>query len=309
MNFLSLNEFYEFLSSQKKLEKTKPKLNKNHFQKEIYQTKISKQKFSNIEIINQKGYYSTILSAQNSKGEYFAIKLYKSPSLKNYSNFEKEKEENQKKPNLKAQIINRFIQEINIINHLEKNPNIIKMIDWGLTQPNLYPFIVLPLYQNSLSKKYQENQLDFSSFILKGVETLKFIHFNNVIHQDLKIDNILFDSSSNLILCDWNSALFFSDENFEKISFQKDLIGFGKILARIILGKIKGKLSIQQIKNSLKKVDEKNINNNLNQSKNLLIWKDLIFKLLNITKFYNLNDLEKFYKEIFETINEKKMKK
>jgi serine/threonine protein kinase len=73
--------------------------------------------------------------------------------------------------------------------------------------------ILLPLYHNSLHNAITENilsDLDKINITNKLLKSICFLHKNNIIHRDIKPDNIMLDENYNPILIDFTLAKVFN---------------------------------------------------------------------------------------------------
>lgn len=95
-----------------------------------------------------------------------------------------------------------------------KHPNIITVLDVGITEDTKAPFYVMPLAQGSLRKLmndgiHAEAVLKDFGQILDGVESA---HLQNVWHRDLKPENVLVLEARRLAIADFGVARFSQDE-------------------------------------------------------------------------------------------------
>jgi serine/threonine protein kinase len=141
------------------------------------------------------------------------------------------------------------------------------------------------------------------------LEGLKLLHDNNIVHRDVKIDNITINSNYNATYIDFNTSILTSD--IKKISIignhsyniSIDYMIFFYLYRFIVIGNYKlnkklinyiDKICNKNIKNSIKTLtdinisykslisfDEKNINKKISKNKDLTYERDNI-------KFYNL---------------------
>jgi serine/threonine protein kinase len=160
-------------------------------------------------------------------------------------------------------------REVKIFNHLKKlkdynESNIVKYIKSGFSYDN-FNYIILEYNSNLnlrqyLLKNYNEkfkpgDFLKTYNFFCTMIKTLKFLKNNNIIHFDIKPENIIIDNNDNYSLtkfklCDFGSAIFSDEEIFNlpplryrapelidlsKFSFEIDLWSLGCILWEILI--------------------------------------------------------------------------
>lgn len=99
-----------------------------------------------------------------------------------------------------------------------KHPNIITVIDHGLTEDNI-PFFVMPIFKGSLrdliGNVSEDQAFNIALKILDGVEAS---HKLNVIHRDLKPENILHDfENGQIVITDFGIARFSEEELFTAV--------------------------------------------------------------------------------------------
>lgn len=112
---------------------------------------------------------------------------------------------------------NEFLREAQFTGRLE-HPNIVPIHDIGLTvnaNGKVNPFYAMKeirgvSWQNTIhSKKRQENLLVFKHV----VNAIRFAHDKNIIHCDLKPDNVMLGEFGEVLLVDWGQAIDLSDES------------------------------------------------------------------------------------------------
>ncbi len=220
--------------------------------------------------------------------------------------------------------INKELDILLYLNNIENSDKyIIKLIEYVKTSNLL--IIISDLadkgdyitYTEEIDKKdYSPKQIFYK--ICKSVE---FLHDNNIIHRDLKIDNILLYSNKNIKLCDFGSAIYsnsITDEifttsirslnigtleysspellnytskklNFDKdISFATDIWSLGVILFILNEGTFPFSGDEQTIKNNIRMCNFNTYNTNKKYRKLL---KHLLVKDPN--KRYTIKDILK----------------
>ena len=142
-----------------------------------------------MEKIGQGG-NGVVFSARGKDGDNFAIKFLNTESSdKKFKRFKNE------------------------IGFCEKccHPNIVQILDHGCVNVNniKYSFYVMPQYEKSLRDKIKEGILpaDAVSIFIEILKGLEVAHKQNVIHRDVKPENIMFMKGSNKpIICDFGIA-------------------------------------------------------------------------------------------------------
>lgn len=114
------------------------------------------------------------------------------------------------------------LREISILNMLKKSGycckyGIIELEDIIIT--NNIIGIILPYYRISLEDAISKKQLDSRdklNIFRKLLRSISFLHDNNIIHRDIKPDNIMLDQELNPILIDFTlSKMFNSNDTTE----------------------------------------------------------------------------------------------
>ncbi|KAM3143497.1 BMP-2-inducible protein kinase [Paramecium bursaria] len=108
------------------------------------------------------------------------------------------------------ELYNMAQNEINIIKRLPDHPNLLKVIDYGETKigPHINVCIISEYCENTLFKYLQSNKptekqiIQIFKQLLDGVEAM---HANQIIHRDLKLENILLHQGVYKI-CDFGSS-------------------------------------------------------------------------------------------------------
>jgi serine/threonine protein kinase len=109
----------------------------------------------------------------------------------------------------------RFELESYIIARLN-HANIIHVIDRGFSTDNMPHFVMEFVEGIDLNTAAKIKQLDHAAkidIIIQVLKALSYAHQNNVIHRDIKPDNILIDNNGNVKILDFGIAQFYDDQH------------------------------------------------------------------------------------------------
>lgn len=188
---------------------------------------MSKKKFNNIPLedniiikdytinkrISSGGFSFVYLAKNNITNETVAIKEYMPNSMtirdKGTEVYFKNKKDKDKFTNG----LNQFFDEMSIISHIKHN-NIINIMDYF--ELNNTAYIVTPYeygmplssYVSSLKKsemRIKEN--DLLKIIIGMLEAIKELHDNNILHLDLKPNNIWLRPNKEILILDFGTSL------------------------------------------------------------------------------------------------------
>ncbi|MBD2214247.1 serine/threonine protein kinase [Calothrix sp. FACHB-156] len=102
-----------------------------------------------------------------------------------------------------------FHREVTILKNLNGHPQIPKFFDY-LEENQEFYLIQQYIQGNTLSKEIKSRQKLQESEVIKILDKLinilMFVHSNNIIHRDIKPDNIILDDNDNLFLIDFGSV-------------------------------------------------------------------------------------------------------
>ncbi len=140
-----------------------------------------------LELIAQGGYAQVYRCEHHSLKIERAIKVVEKLSLR-----EEEK--------------NNFLNEIRIHKQMQ-HPNIVRFHDSG--EANGHFFLTLDYISNTLAR-FSGQTLDSTTivpFVKQSADALYYIHSKNVVHCDVKPDNMLMDANGKILLCDFGIAV------------------------------------------------------------------------------------------------------
>ncbi len=114
------------------------------------------------------------------------------------------------KETTKREILERFLREAetaSLLNH----PNIVRILDYGLSEEELLPFIVMEYVRGRSLRYYIENNLAVNllqkiHIICQIAEALQEIHNSNICHRDLKPENIMINEDLFVKVADFGFA-------------------------------------------------------------------------------------------------------
>ncbi len=114
---------------------------------------------------------------------------------------------------------NQFIEQFKLecqqlikLNH----PHIIQVLDLGATYGK--PFVVMQYLSGGdlslkMERNHRLNHVEVLKWLIDIAEALDFIHGKNIIHRDIKPNNILFDEAENAFLADFGIAKMLQTKN------------------------------------------------------------------------------------------------
>jgi serine/threonine-protein kinase len=115
------------------------------------------------------------------------------------------------------ELVKRFDREAVIMARL-RHPNIIRVIDKGITAANNAYFVMDYVDGADLASLMQDGRLSIArklDIVLQICRALSYAHKNGVIHRDIKPANILIDNNGNAIVSDFGTAQLKQPEAFD----------------------------------------------------------------------------------------------
>ncbi len=110
----------------------------------------------------------------------------------------------------KRELLERFLREAEVVTHLS-HPNIVNVIDYGLAEDELLPYIVMEYVTGQSLRTYMRGgrslTFDQKLDVLRKIGlALVTIHSNGISHRDLKPENILLEADLNPKVSDFGFA-------------------------------------------------------------------------------------------------------
>jgi len=165
-------------------------------------------KYTIERVIGSGGFGITYLARHNSLGHYFAIKEFfiSEYCLRGYIG--KTVKLQGIDPVVYDKYLQKFIEEAQILARLD-HPNIVKVTD--IFQENNTAYIVMPFVegqtlQQMVDEKGRLNYETAVNYIAQIAEAVDYIHQRDILHRDIKPDNIIITPENKAILIDFGSA-------------------------------------------------------------------------------------------------------
>ncbi len=167
------------------------------------------KRLHDLELIKQisKGHFGVLYKARTTDGEIVALKAVK--------NVDKHAVENSKK-------------EMYVYQNLSLHPNILKCYGHAETSDSM--FIMFEYIQNKDLWEYffkdRQRRLSprqIAKYIWQLCDALRLLHHNDIIHADVKLENILVDDDDDIRLCDFGLAQI--DNNKYKSDYRRGVCG------------------------------------------------------------------------------------
>jgi serine/threonine protein kinase len=137
----------------------------------------------------------------------------------------------------------QFFDEVRSLVRL-RHPNIVSVIDFGIDKMTSSPFIVMEYAPNgSLRQRHHGQQLPFTTivqYVKQIASALQYAHDDQLIHRDVKPDNIFIGSIGELLLGDFGIVVLSSSGRVSLQQAEAETIGTALYMAP---EQIKGKPS------------------------------------------------------------------
>ncbi len=263
------------------------------------------KKYKLIEVVGEGG-MNTVYKAENLEtGDLVAIKILK-------GDFNKDQE-----------VVKRFHLESEAIQKLNHD-NIVKVLDIG--EENGEHYIVMELLKTQTLKNVIEanekyfNNIDIVYMSLQILRGIQKAHDNNIVHRDIKPQNILIDKDGKLKVSDFGIARVVDSDTMENlkdaigsvhyaspeqsrgsiVDERSDIYSFGIVLYELATGRLPfdgdSAISIALKHTKSQMVDPCHLNLNLNPSIDLIIKKCI--QKEPAQRFQTINELIDLFEEI-----------
>jgi len=159
------------------------------------------EKLYDLEILKQisKGHFGVLYKAITREKEVVALKVVK---------------------NIDYHAIENSKKELFVYSHLPEHPHILKCYGYAETSDSV--FILFEYIKNKdlweFFFKDRERKLSSSQiakYIWQLCDALRFLHYYDIIHADVKLENILVDDEDNIRLCDFGLSRI---DNYKYVS-------------------------------------------------------------------------------------------
>ena len=204
--------------------------------------------------------------------------------------------------------VNMLRNEINILYKLRNIDICPKIISYKLDDKRNY-ILIEYIEGRTINKLKFKNTKEKIILMLKIIDAVKLIHSYNIIHCDLKPDNILFDNNGNIKIIDFGISVNDQKNYFKKygsvkycsrnqlvgikIDLTTDIYSLGIIFYELLFGKI-------PFVGDKKTIMKKKINYVYNKTNNNFI-NLILYKIFNDSeiKYYKLDQFENDLKLLF----------
>ena len=171
-------------------------------------TNLQSGKYTIERIIGAGGFGITYYARHNGLGHYFAIKEFFISSYCMLNSLKKTVMLQGIDPAIYEKYRQKFIEEAQILVRID-HPNIVKVTD--IFEENNTAYIVMPFIEGQTLQQLvsQKGRLDYETavnYIAQLSEAVDYIHQRDILHRDIKPDNIIITPADKAILIDFGSA-------------------------------------------------------------------------------------------------------
>lgn len=121
---------------------------------------------------------------------------------------------------------NKLIKETNTRNEIDilkkiNHPKIINVLD-SYQVNNKYNLVMNYYEKGDLYDNIYNNNIDIDDKFIKDIiEPIEYLHSNNIVHLDIKLENYLLDNIDNYILIDFYGAMKHEHDYYKQIETEK----------------------------------------------------------------------------------------
>ena len=171
-------------------------------------TTLQSGKYTIERVIGSGGFGITYYARHNGLGHYFSIKEFFISTYCMRNSAQKSVMLQGIDPVVYAKYRQKFIEEAQILTRLDHS-NIVKVTD--IFQENNTAYIVMPFIEGQTLQQLvtQKGRLDYETavnYIAQLSEAVEYIHQRDILHRDIKPDNIIITPENKAILIDFGSA-------------------------------------------------------------------------------------------------------
>ncbi len=142
-----------------------------------------------LSLLGQGNYSEVYLCEDSSKGERVAVKLLN--------------------PQLDEREVKRFLTQAAILNKLD-HPSIVSVYDFGLDEHDTPYMVMSYVPHGTLRQRYPRgSRLPLAavvSYVSQAASALQYVHEHQLVHRDVKPQNMLLDANDQIVLSDFGTA-------------------------------------------------------------------------------------------------------
>jgi serine/threonine protein kinase len=171
-------------------------------------TTLQSGKYTIERVIGAGGFGITYYARHNGLGHYFAVKEFFISAYCLRNTLHKNVLLQGMDPAVYAKYLQKFIEEAQMLARLD-HPNIVKVTD--IFQENNTAYLVMPFVSGQTLQQMVNKRggLDYETavnYIAQLSEAVDYIHRRDILHRDIKPDNIIITPENKAILIDFGSA-------------------------------------------------------------------------------------------------------
>lgn len=119
--------------------------------------------------------------------------------------------------NYKEELYNRFVEEIKILFKIS-HPNIVRIYDYYLYPNQKVGYLQMEYVNGTAIDKYDPLpwERSWEEIFIETIKTFKYLEENNILHRDIRPENVLLDEQYNLKLIDFGFGKIMNTCNLEE---------------------------------------------------------------------------------------------